>query len=484
MNRTQTALIPGGTMLNRTKTILFLICVLSASISIFADVSLEAAGLRDRGDIRNLPDPLKNRIVEIGTRPHTFSPLTVFSEAQKESQLFAYYLIDSKGFEPNIFTTTFVGINDGMAPTATGPNHDRPTIGSVRIALEPKPGLPTNPKNPEAFIDIFTDISGLFVINNESGWYEGWMIHDLRVPEVSSPRAGGNAKFGTITPADASAILSIGTHHNVPGQIFTVDGNDVHFPGAADHFPDVQTNVVSVFLSMGAYNSLQQGDAHSYWEFNKYTNWVHPLYELPFTGGIPGTFEASKVGAISSIVPGSGPSGLKNSRKQFGDNPNNPRDPDRGKESSLEDADRPMAPNEENSERRLRFVPSGVANEVLLDVYLRVASFEPGTTSFTKRILDAYAFEVARIDQNEDGVISFQETEEEGDDESSLGGKEEIELFLSPTEFNRFAVSREINDGLLAPRFAPSQRAWVLTGSLVLVKPAVAASVPEDDDLR
>jgi len=46
-------------------------------------------------------------------------------------------------------------------------------------------------------------------------------------------------------------------------------------------------------------------------------------------------------------------------------------------------------------------------------------------------------------------------------------------LFILATRFNRFAVTREINDGLLAPRFAPSQRAWVLSGVLVPVSPAV-----------
>jgi hypothetical protein len=45
--------------------------------------------------------------------------------------------------------------------------------------------------DPRAFIDIFTDIRGLFVINNESGWYEGWMIHDLRVADVAPPDAKG-----------------------------------------------------------------------------------------------------------------------------------------------------------------------------------------------------------------------------------------------------------------------------------------------------
>jgi hypothetical protein len=141
-----------------------------------------------------------------------------------------------------------------------------------------------------------------------------------------------------------------------------------------------------------------------------------------------------------------------------------------------------MPPNEENAERRLRFIPSGIANEIMLDVYVRIASFEPGETSLQKRLFDAYAAEVARVDQNDDGVISFQETEEE-EEESALE-KEEIEFFLSPTKFNRFAVTREINDGLLAPRFAPSQRAWVLSGFLTLVKPAIDASVPLDDDLR
>jgi hypothetical protein len=50
--------------------------------------------------------------------------------------------------------------------------------------------------------------------------------------------------------------------------------------------------------------------------------------------------------------------------------------------------------------------------------------------------------------------------------------------------FNRFAVTREINDGLLAPRFAPSQRAWVLSGFQVQVNPPVNASTGRDADDR
>ncbi|HKQ33016.1 MAG TPA: hypothetical protein VJV40_07410, partial [Thermodesulfobacteriota bacterium] len=142
-----------------------------------------------REDVKNLPDELKNRLGDLAERPHSALPITAFAEADTPSQLFQYYLLDTEGFQPNIFTTIIPGINDGAIPTAANAaNHQLPTIGSVRVVLEPKPGLPTEPDDIEAFIDIFTDISGLFVINNESGWYEGWMIHDLRVPEAAPPR--------------------------------------------------------------------------------------------------------------------------------------------------------------------------------------------------------------------------------------------------------------------------------------------------------
>ena len=55
----------------------------------------------------------------------------------------------------------------------------------------------------------------------------------------------------------------------------------------------------------------------AYWEFNYLgTNWVHPLYELPFTGGFPDNFgqapdafQDGEIGELQSIVPGPGPSG-------------------------------------------------------------------------------------------------------------------------------------------------------------------------------
>ncbi|HEX9347957.1 MAG TPA: hypothetical protein VF919_10315, partial [Gemmatimonadales bacterium] len=160
----------------------------------------------NRGDIQNLPAALKDRLVQLAGRPHSVLPLQVFNEADPPSQLFQYYLLDTTGFEPNVFTTLIPGVNDQVELSVTGGNCGQPTIGTVRLVLEPKPGLPTDPNDPNAFIDVFTDIDPLFVINNESGWYEGWMIHDLTVPNIAPPRSDGTgaASFGTITAADAA----------------------------------------------------------------------------------------------------------------------------------------------------------------------------------------------------------------------------------------------------------------------------------------
>jgi hypothetical protein len=425
--------------------------------------------VEQRRDVEFLPDPLKHVLGDIASRPHSALPIEAFAEADRSSQLFQYYLLDTHGFEPNVFTARIRGVNDTAMLTATGANNGLPTIGAVRLVLEPKPGLPTDPNDVRAFIDVFTDISGLFVINNESGWYEGWMIHDLVVADVDAARDDGHAKFGKLLQADANALEAMGSHNNVHNHTFTLDGNMPRFPSQTDHFPDVQSNVVPLHLSMGAYNALQQSDVHAYWEFNYTTNWVHPLYELPFTGGTPGTFEAGQIGSLQSIVPGSGPAGAHNDPKRLGDNPSLPRDPD--KFDAEIDGQR---------EFRQRFIPSGLANEVLLDVYERVASFEPGI-GLPQRLFDAYAAEVARVDQNGDGVISALE----GDvDSGSDGFRDNARLFLPSTAFRRFAVTREINDGLLAPRFAPSQRAWVLTGEWVVVEPPVPASALRDGDDR
>lgn len=433
-----------------------------------------------RGDIRPLPAPLKNRLIRLAKRPHTYLPMTLFGEAEpvagvpQPSLLFQYYLLDTTGFQPNVFTSVVPGINDtAIATAANAANDGLPTVGAVRLALEPKPGLPTDPDDPRAFIDIFTDISGLFVINNEAGWYEGWMIQDIPVPGIATPRADGTSQFGKMTPEDAAVLAAMGAGNNIPGNRFTVDGMTPRFPAAGDHFPDIGKNTVAHPVSMGAYNALQQSDVHSYWEFNSGTNWIFPHYEVIFTGGVPGTYAAglqyNNLQSLQTVIPGSGPRGVINDKIAYGDNPDDPRDPDRTE-----------ATNPAQAESRLRIVPSAVDLEVLYDVFVRIRSFHPDVTDTAERFFLAYAHEVAKVDQNADGVISFAEADING----TSDGLPNTRLYLPPSAFNRFAVTRELNDGLLAPRFAPSERAYVLSGFLTKLAKPIGASVPIDADLR
>jgi hypothetical protein len=416
----------------------------------------EVRQLLKRGDIKDLPAPLKARATQLVELPHAFPAVPAFNEAANPSRLFQYYLLDQTSFQPNVFTAQIPGINNTATPPANG------ALGAIRVVIEPKPGLPTDPNDVHAGIDTFADFAGLNVINNESGWYENWMIHDLVVAKVADP-VSGRAQFGTITPADAAALKTIGAN-NVPGQFFTTDGKAPRFPTAQDHFPDIQSNLVWFAVSVGTFNGLQVNDAHAYWEFNPGTDWVFPAYELPLTGvGFPGPFKAEPPGP-PSVVPGPGPDGPPTNPVAFGDNADNPRDPDRAE-----------AQDPAQNETRLRFIPSGLANEVFLDTFERVTSFEPNVTNPSKRLFDAYATEVKRVAPS--GVVSFEEATVDGKSD----GLPNTRLYLPATAFDRFAVTREINDGMLAPRFAPSQRGFVLMGNLVPVSPAVTASFAESD---
>jgi hypothetical protein len=107
----------------------------------------DRATVSQRGDIVNLPAPLKNRLVQLADRPHSQLPTQAYSEADKRSRLFQYYLLDTSGFEPSVFTTIFPGINDQVELTVTGSNCGLPTVGAVRVVVEPKPDEPADPTN-------------------------------------------------------------------------------------------------------------------------------------------------------------------------------------------------------------------------------------------------------------------------------------------------------------------------------------------------
>jgi hypothetical protein len=159
---------------------------------------------------------------------------------------------------------------------------------------------------------------------------------------------------------------------------------------------------------------------------------------------------------VDSRIPGSGPFGILHrtveAKAAFGDDPRNPRDPDRTRES--------CGTSPAQAETRLRFVPSGIAREILLDAYARPASFMRGMTDVNERLTRAYATEIAKWDTNKDGVLQFTEV----DIDASSNGQPNTRLYLAPSAFNRIAITREINDGMLGPRFVPSAQAYVLAG--------------------
>src|SRR5262245_55932219 len=103
--------------------------------------NLDMATVRNRGDVRDLPGPLRDRLVQLAGRPHSQLPTQASAEAHfdtppmkpKPSELFQYYLLDTTGFEANPFTALFPGINDTAMLTATGPDCGLSTIGSVRV---------------------------------------------------------------------------------------------------------------------------------------------------------------------------------------------------------------------------------------------------------------------------------------------------------------------------------------------------------------
>ena len=72
----------------------------------------DEAAVRSRGDVASLPPPLQDRLAQLANRPHSQPPTQAYAEADGASQLFQYYLLDTSGFQPNVFTTLIPGVND------------------------------------------------------------------------------------------------------------------------------------------------------------------------------------------------------------------------------------------------------------------------------------------------------------------------------------------------------------------------------------
>jgi len=81
---------------------------------------LEVSQLRQREDIRSLPAPLRDRLVQLIEQPHAFPAVPAFNEAPNPSLLFQYYLLDQTSFQPNVFTAQIPDINSTATPPDSG----------------------------------------------------------------------------------------------------------------------------------------------------------------------------------------------------------------------------------------------------------------------------------------------------------------------------------------------------------------------------
>ena len=59
----------------------------------------DGEAVEHRGDVRHLPDPLRERLEALAERPHSALPTQAYAEADQPSQLFQYYLLETTGFE-------------------------------------------------------------------------------------------------------------------------------------------------------------------------------------------------------------------------------------------------------------------------------------------------------------------------------------------------------------------------------------------------
>jgi hypothetical protein len=144
------------------------------------------AAARTRGDVVNLPDLLKERLAQLANRPHTYLPLQVFNEADGNSQLFQYYLLDTSAFEPNVFTT--ISMTDYWPPRFA-PSQRAWVLTGVRASQSYRGclGRTGRRRSVRALIAERRSTDRLFVIQAAA-------VTDIR---------GGSVKFTFRAPAEA-----------------------------------------------------------------------------------------------------------------------------------------------------------------------------------------------------------------------------------------------------------------------------------------
>lgn len=275
-----------------------------------------------------------------------------------------------------------------------------------RFPLAPPPGHPfTGPGGPayrargEVRLRVWPDgtgalltrAEGLRLANNEGGFYQTWLVADLRVPR-------------RLDPLDRERLPRADPQANQPGGLFTLDGQPprVLGPSASE-----RPNTVWLAVRAGAWGTDETGrQPGARWFLNDFSNWTFWLPE-GWGGSPPPLVEAAE--------------GL--------------RDPDAA------------------GTHAVRGLPSGLAFEILTDLFIRRGTVLPeGPLEPGPRLLALMAERIAPLDSDGDGLLGYPD----------VVGRPG--LFLSPLTFQRVVVTRELPSAATVPRGYPSTAAVVMAG--------------------
>jgi len=218
----------------------------------------DMAEVRTRGDIVNCPSaqattrstcrPAAQPATHTGLRRSSFQHGSF--QAQAEPALSSITCWTQPALSPIRLRLPSPVSNEHGHADRYGPDCRLP-LSALCGSFWSQAGLPTDPNDVGAFIDIFTDHLWAFRDHNESGWYEGWMIHDLRVAPVAAPLPSGRPQFGTITAPRGCSCSD--------GEITTTLRGNLHgrrqggaLPERHDHFSGPSEQHIPIQLSMGA----------------------------------------------------------------------------------------------------------------------------------------------------------------------------------------------------------------------------------------
>lgn len=232
----------------------------------------------------------------------------------------------------------------------------------LRFPLEPPPmhpytgtGGPAERARGEFRLRIWPDGTGagltraehLRLVNNEGGFYQTWLVADLRVPR-------------RLDAEDLERLPRATPDANRPGSIFTLDGKA---PRPFSPSPDDPPNTVWVAVRAGAWGTDELGrQPGARWYLNDFSNWSFWLLE---GWGLPAPAVAEE--------------------------PLHPRDPD--------------APHL----GAVRGLPSQVALRILADLYLHRATVLPelGPEPSLARMQAVWNRHVPPLDRNGDGLLGY-----------------------------------------------------------------------------